>query len=79
MAGYKFSTNFFNRENFDIPASITNLTVKVNVTSFDQEGEYTCVFDSEEDETKDTTYLSVIGEYRKTHFAQKKSKHMSLK
>ncbi|XP_016423829.1 uncharacterized protein LOC107752385 isoform X2 [Sinocyclocheilus rhinocerous] len=60
MAGYKSSASFFNRENFDIPASITNLTVKINVTSFDQEGEYTCVFDSEEDETKDTMFLSVI-------------------
>ncbi|KAF4103958.1 uncharacterized protein si:ch211-149e23.4 [Onychostoma macrolepis] len=60
MAGYKSSKMSFNRENFDIPASVTNLTVKVNVTSFDQEGEYTCVFDSDEDETKDTMFLSVI-------------------
>ncbi|XP_018939679.2 uncharacterized protein LOC109067131 isoform X2 [Cyprinus carpio] len=60
MAGYKSSTIFFNRENFNIPASITNLTVKMNVTSFDQEGEYTCGFDSEEDETKDSMFLSVI-------------------
>ncbi|XP_016124013.1 uncharacterized protein [Sinocyclocheilus grahami] len=60
MAGYKSSAKSFARENFDIPASITNLTVKVNVTSFDQEGEYTCVFDSDEDETKETMFLSVI-------------------
>ncbi|XP_026138439.1 uncharacterized protein LOC113115225 [Carassius auratus] len=60
MAGYLSSDKSFKRENFDIPASITNLTVKVNVTSFDQEGEYTCVFDSEEDETKETMVLSVI-------------------
>ncbi|KAK2881259.1 hypothetical protein Q8A67_018527 [Cirrhinus molitorella] len=60
MAGYKPNGTPFSRENFDIPASNTNLTVKVNVTSFDQEGEYTCVFDSEEDGTKDTTFLSVI-------------------
>ncbi|XP_042595179.1 uncharacterized protein si:ch211-149e23.4 [Cyprinus carpio] len=60
MAGYKSNENSFKRENFDIPASITNLTVKVNVTSFDQEGEYTCVFDSDEDETKETMFLTVI-------------------
>lgn len=79
MAGYKSSTIFFNRENFDIPASITNLTVKMNVTSFDQEGEYSCGFDSEEDETKDSMFLSVIGEYAKMYFLQKKGSHMSLK
>lgn len=68
MAGYKSSEISFNRENFGIPASITNLTVKVNVKSFDQEGEYTCVFDSDEDETKDTMFLSIIGEFAKMYF-----------
>ncbi|KAI2656205.1 Immunoglobulin superfamily member 10 [Labeo rohita] len=60
MAGYKAGGNSFKRENFDVPASSTNLTVKVNVTSFDQEGEYTCVFDSDEHEIKDTVFLSVV-------------------
>lgn len=74
MAGYKSSVDSFKRENFGNPASNTNLTVKVNVTSFDQEGEYTCVFDSDEDETKDTMFLSVIGEYAKMYFPPEKNK-----
>ncbi len=74
MASYKSSGNSFKRENFGNPASITNLTVKVNVTSFDQEGEYTCVFNSDEDETKDTMFLSVIGEYAKMYFPPEKNK-----
>ncbi|XP_051534616.1 uncharacterized protein LOC127429544 [Myxocyprinus asiaticus] len=60
MAGYKFNNISFKRENFDFPASVTNLTVKVNVTSLDVEGEYTCVFNSDEDETKDNMLLKVI-------------------
>ncbi|XP_051966227.1 uncharacterized protein LOC127631877 [Xyrauchen texanus] len=60
MAGYKFNKISFKRENFDVPASVTNLTVKMNVTSLDVEGEYTCVFNSDEDETKDNMFLKVI-------------------
>ncbi|XP_051521924.1 uncharacterized protein si:ch211-149e23.4 isoform X2 [Myxocyprinus asiaticus] len=60
MAGYKYNNIPFNRENFDIPASVTNLTVKLNVTSLDVEGEYTCVFNSDDDETKDNMLLKII-------------------
>ncbi|KAA0701835.1 hypothetical protein E1301_Tti017675 [Triplophysa tibetana] len=60
MAGYNHANVPLNKENFGIPASLTNLTVKVNVTSFKVEGEYTCVFNSDEDETKGTMFLSVI-------------------
>ncbi|XP_043115284.1 uncharacterized protein si:ch211-149e23.4 isoform X3 [Puntigrus tetrazona] len=61
MAGYAFGGKPYKRDkNFDIPTSVSNLTVKLNVTSFDQEGEYTCVFDSDDYETKDTLFLSVI-------------------
>ncbi|KAK9961891.1 hypothetical protein ABG768_007289 [Culter alburnus] len=59
MAGYIHLTPF-NRENFDIPASPKNLTVKLNVTSLDLEGEYTCVINTVEDEVKDTMFLRVI-------------------
>lgn len=62
LAGY-IQNKPFNRENFDIPAFLTNLTVKVNVTSLDLEGEYACTFNSEEEETKDTMFFRVIGEY----------------
>lgn len=63
MAGYYGPNKPFKRENFDMPAFLTNLTVKVNVTSLDLEGEYACTFGSEEDETKDTMFFRVIGEY----------------
>ncbi|XP_051719123.1 uncharacterized protein si:ch211-149e23.4 isoform X2 [Ctenopharyngodon idella] len=59
MAGYNQLTPF-KRENFDIPASPKNLTVKLNVTSLDLEGEYTCVINTVEDELKDTMFLRVI-------------------
>ncbi|XP_077065001.1 uncharacterized protein LOC143716366 isoform X1 [Siphateles boraxobius] len=60
MVGYHQNKKPFNRENFDIPASLTNLTVKINVTSLDLEGEYACIFNSDEDEIKDTMFFSVI-------------------
>ncbi|ROL49949.1 Nectin-1 [Anabarilius grahami] len=59
MAGYNQLTPF-NRENFDIPASPKNLTVKLNVTSLDLEGDYTCVINTVDDEVKDTVFLRVI-------------------
>lgn len=63
MAGYHQNNKPFNRENFDIPALLTNLTVKISVTSLDLEGEYACIFNSDEDEIKDTMFFRVIGEY----------------
>lgn len=63
MVGYNYGKVPFHKENFDVPASVTNLTVKMSIESLDVEGEYTCVFNTEEDETKDTMFLSVIGEY----------------
>ncbi|XP_067307152.1 uncharacterized protein si:ch211-149e23.4 [Pseudorasbora parva] len=59
MAGYNHQDPF-SRENFDIPASLTNLTVKMNVTSLYQEGTFSCVFNTDEDEAKDTMFLRVI-------------------
>ncbi|KAG1951364.1 poliovirus receptor [Pimephales promelas] len=59
LAGYSQNKSF-NREPFGIPAFPTNLTVKINVTSLDQEGEYACVFNSDEDEIKDTMFFRVI-------------------
>lgn len=64
MAGYKYGNIPLNKENFGIPASPTNLTVKISITGLKVEGEYTCVFNSDEDETKGTMFLSVIGEYQ---------------
>lgn len=62
MAGYKYGNVPFSKENFGIPESVTNLTVKMSITGFEVEGEYTCVFNSDDDETKETMFLSVIGE-----------------
>lgn len=63
-AGYHYGNTPFSKENFGLPASITNLTVKMSITGLEVEGEYTCVFNSDEDETKGTMFLSVIGEYQ---------------
>lgn len=62
MAGYK-ELQPYKKENFGFPSSPKNLTVKLNVTSLDQEGEYTCVFNTNDEELKDSILLKVIGEY----------------
>ncbi|KAL7848561.1 hypothetical protein SRHO_G00201840 [Serrasalmus rhombeus] len=60
IAGYKHDGNPFNKDGFSTPASKTNLTVKVGINSLDMEGCYMCSFGSDEEEIKETTFLTVI-------------------
>ncbi|XP_072547022.1 uncharacterized protein [Salminus brasiliensis] len=62
MAGYNsFSPNkTFSKESFSTPASGTNLTVKVGIVRLDMEGQYTCGFNTDEDEVKESLFLTVI-------------------
>lgn len=63
ITGYKSGKPFTNKDSFSTPASNTNLTVKVNIKSFELEGNYICVFSSFEDEVMDTMVLRIMGMY----------------
>ncbi|GAA6074636.1 uncharacterized protein si:ch211-149e23.4 [Tachysurus ichikawai] len=60
ITGYKSGKPFTNKDSFSTPASNTNLTVKVNIKSFELEGNYICVFSSFEDEVMDTMVLRIM-------------------
>ncbi|TMS07653.1 Poliovirus receptor-like protein, partial [Larimichthys crocea] len=53
------NNNLFGRDGFSKPESATNLTVKVNVSSVEVEGEYTCEFDTEDENFSETVFLTV--------------------
>ncbi|TSZ12225.1 Dynein heavy chain domain-containing protein 1 [Bagarius yarrelli] len=59
MAGYR-SGKPFAKDSFSTPESTTNLTVKVRLNSLELEGNYTCVFSSDEDEIMDRMFLRII-------------------
>ncbi|KAB5550162.1 hypothetical protein PHYPO_G00050650 [Pangasianodon hypophthalmus] len=63
MAGHKNGKTFA-KDNFSTPASHTNLTVKVSINSLEVEGQYACVFSTEEEEIMDSLFLSVIARPR---------------
>ncbi|XP_030600777.1 uncharacterized protein LOC115790907 [Archocentrus centrarchus] len=50
----------FQHDNFSLPASLTNLTVRMRVTSVEVEGEYTCEFESDKDTYSGTVIIRVI-------------------
>ncbi|XP_030008582.1 hemicentin-1 isoform X2 [Sphaeramia orbicularis] len=51
----------FNRDtDFSVPHSLTNLTVRMNVTNVKAEGVYKCKFMTEDEEIADTVFLSVV-------------------
>ncbi|KAK3561034.1 hypothetical protein QTP86_025715 [Hemibagrus guttatus] len=60
VAGFKSGKPFTNKDSFSTPASNTNLTVKVNLNSFELEGEYRCVFRTDEEESMRTLSLKII-------------------
>ncbi|KAK5868853.1 hypothetical protein PBY51_009830 [Eleginops maclovinus] len=50
----------FSRDNVSNPVSLTNLTVKMQVSSVEVEGEYICEFRSEEEYDSDSVFLTVV-------------------
>lgn len=48
-------------ESFSYPDSLTNLTVKMRVSSVEAEGEYICEFSSNEEDVSDSVILTVVG------------------
>lgn len=60
LAGFQ-NGQAFKRDNFSEPDSITNLTVRMWVSSVDLEGEYTCEFETEEEDISDKAFVTVVG------------------
>lgn len=56
----------FSSADFSEPESVNNLTVKMNVSRVELEGEYVCEFESEEgDSVSNSTYVTIIGKLSK--------------
>ncbi|XP_029922105.1 uncharacterized protein LOC115369615 [Myripristis murdjan] len=62
LAGFNGDRPYSFDPNFSEPASRTNLTCKVNISSVEAEGEYTCVFDSDEYEIIGKTTVTVVAQ-----------------
>lgn len=60
LTGYINNEGFTKDPDFSVPASATNLTVRMTVSTLETEGEYTCVFVSDEEEITDSVVLTVI-------------------
>lgn len=63
LAGF-FNGKPFNRTDFSNPVSQTNLTVKMSVSSVEDEGEYICEFQSKDEDYSDSVFLTVVGKPR---------------
>ncbi|XP_031153452.1 synaptogenesis protein syg-2 isoform X2 [Sander lucioperca] len=50
----------FSRDDFSNPASLTNLTVKMKVSSVEVEGQYICEFETEEEGFSESLFLTVV-------------------
>ncbi|KAL0973178.1 hypothetical protein UPYG_G00199960 [Umbra pygmaea] len=62
LTGYKNTGPFTNDPEFSVPASPTNLTVKVRVSSLEAQGMYTCVFATDEEEITKSMFLTVLAQ-----------------
>ncbi|XP_071400914.1 uncharacterized protein [Centroberyx affinis] len=61
LTGFNENGKPFSRDSdFSIPASPTNLTVKMRVSSVEAEGEYICVFMTEDEDFSHSTFLTVL-------------------
>lgn len=61
LTGYKNNKAFSKDPDFSTPASLTNLTVKMRVSTLEAQGEYTCVFATDEEEITNSMFLTVLG------------------
>lgn len=62
VAGCKYNGLLYNNLNAsNLPASSSNLTFKVNIDNLNMEGQYTCVFNTDEAEIRKMMFLSVLG------------------
>ncbi|CAN9511221.1 unnamed protein product [Ophioblennius macclurei] len=59
LAGFS-NGKAFGRDDFSHPNSLTNLTVQMNVSSVNAEGEYVCEFESEEEDFFGSVFVTVV-------------------
>ncbi|CAJ1065032.1 uncharacterized protein si:ch211-149e23.4 isoform X1 [Xyrichtys novacula] len=62
LAGFKDDAPFSRHPDISEPESVTNLTVKMNVSSVNVEGEYICEFESEEAFYSDSALITVVAQ-----------------
>ncbi|XP_041734862.1 uncharacterized protein LOC121568381 [Coregonus clupeaformis] len=60
LTGYKNNKAFSKDPDFSAPASPTNLTVKMRVSTLEAQGEYTCVFATDDEEITNSMLLTVL-------------------
>ncbi|XP_074535110.1 uncharacterized protein LOC141797538 [Halichoeres trimaculatus] len=60
LAEFKDNKTLSRHVDFSKPESVTNLTVRMNVSSVNKEGEYVCEFESEEASYSDSVYVTVV-------------------
>ncbi|XP_036929278.1 uncharacterized protein si:ch211-149e23.4 [Acanthopagrus latus] len=60
LAGYRFGKPFSHVEGFSEPVSATNLTVKMNVSSVQDEGEYECEVVTDAADYTELVFLTVV-------------------
>lgn len=61
VAGF-INNNSISHSGFSVPDSITNLKVKMSVSSVEAEGQYNCEFESEVESYSGNVFLTVQGE-----------------
>ncbi|KAM9451858.1 uncharacterized protein ACWYII_011612 isoform 5-T5 [Salvelinus alpinus] len=60
LTGYKNNKAFSKDPDFSAPASPTNLTVKMRVSTLEAQGEYICAFATDEEEITNSMFLTVL-------------------
>lgn len=60
LAGFSNGKPFAN-DDFSVPDSPTNLTVRMRVSNVEAEGEYVCEFESEEEYFQNSVFITVLG------------------
>nr|XP_020472508.1 uncharacterized protein LOC109969747 [Monopterus albus] len=60
LVGFSNDKPFSRSEDLSLPDSLTNLTVKMRVSSVDAEGEYICEFESEDENFPGSTFVTVV-------------------
>ncbi|XP_070685452.1 uncharacterized protein [Pempheris klunzingeri] len=62
LAGFKHGEPFSRNIDFSEPDSLTNLTVKMRVSSVEAEGEYICEFQSEDEDYSNKVFVIVLAQ-----------------
>ncbi len=70
VAGFFYKDKSFNHDGFSVPESITNLTVRMKVSSVEVEGKYICEFRSLQEHYTKSAFVTVVGKSSQYTFLQ---------